>query len=496
MAELLDPFVPEAELLPLAQAVCRVFARLGERKNRARARLKFVVQKLGIEEFRRVVLEERASIPADERWTTYLDDVDRTLEQPLRPGRALEPGDLPPGFAAWRETNLRPQPQPGYAVATVRLPLGDVTSDQMRALADLARRYTGDTVRLTVEQNVAFRWVPEGDLPAFYRDLQRLQLAQAGAGHVADVVACPGTDTCKLGISSSRGLAAQLEQRLGSRTDLHPDARKLHVKASGCFNSCAQHHVTDIGFLGVSRNVGGRRVAHFQLVLGGEWSGNGASYGLAVGAFPSKRVPEVVDRIVDHWLRERREGERLQEFIRRVGRGKVKEALEDLARVPAYEEDPSFYKDWADDREYTIGDMGTGECAGEVVSLAQFGLAASEREVFEAQVHLDGGDPLKAGELAYRSMLSAATALIRIQNIDVTEDPDVVVEQFRVRFHETGLFHDRYAGAKFAMYLLKRHERGATLPTPQQAHRDIEEAQLFIEAAHACYDRMQEQPVA
>jgi sulfite reductase (ferredoxin) len=496
MAELLDPFVPEDELLPLAQAVCRVFARLGERKNRARARLKFVVQKLGIEEFRRVVLEERTSIPADERWTAYLGDLGLTEEKPLRPGRTLESDEQPDGFASWRATNVRPQAQPGYAVATVRLPLGDLTSDQMRALGDLARRYTGDTVRLTVEQNVAFRWVPEGDLPAFYTELERLHLAQPGAGHVGDVVACPGTDTCKLGISSSRGLAAQLEQRLGSREDLHPDVRKLHIKASGCFNSCAQHHVADIGFLGVSRNVAGRRVAHFQLVLGGEWAGNGASYGLGVGAFPSKRIPEVVDRIADYWIRERREGEKLQQFIKRVGRANIKQALDDLTRVPAYEEDRSFYKDWADDREYSIGDMGTGECAGEVVSLAEFGLAASEREVFEAQVHLESGDAAMAGELAYKSMLSAATALIRIQNIDVTERPDDVVEQFRTRFHETGLFHDKYAGAKFAMYLIKRHGRSPVGLTPAQAHREIEEAQLFIEAAHACYDRMQEQTVA
>ncbi|MCG8418785.1 MAG: nitrite/sulfite reductase, partial [Proteobacteria bacterium] len=253
-AKLLDPFVPEDELLPLCQAVCRVFARLGERKNRARARLKFVVAKLGIDEFREVVAKERKSIPADERWTAYLDDLSIAEDKPKKPGKVLQGGVFPKGFAPWRETNVSLQAQQGYVVATVRLPLGDMTSDQARGLSELCRQYTGDTMRLTVEQNVVVRWLPEADLPAFYSELVELKLADPGAGTIADITACPGTDTCKLGISASRGLAAVLESRLkDERAELAPEVKGLRIKASGCFNSCGQHHVADIGFLGVSR---------------------------------------------------------------------------------------------------------------------------------------------------------------------------------------------------------------------------------------------------
>jgi sulfite reductase (ferredoxin) len=490
-AKLLEAFVPEEELLPLSQAVCRVFAQHGERKNRARARLKFVVQKLGIDEFRRLVHAEREKIAPDERWTAYLAELDAGDEKPLRPGRPLE-GAVAPELARWRETNIRPQPQAGYVVATVRLPLGDLTSSQARRISDLARRFTGDTLRLTVEQNLVFRWVSEADLPDLHRELLAIGLGEAGASTIADITACPGTDTCKLGIAASRGLAAALGERLAARDDERPDVAQLRIKTSGCFNSCGQHHVADIGFLGVSRNVGGRRVPHFQLVVGGEWNNNGGSYGLAIGAFPSKKIPELVERLTEVWLRERQPGERLQAFIARAGRAKIKEALDDLRHVPTYEEDRSYYADWGDPRDYTIGDMGVGECAGEVVTATEFGLATSEREVFEAQLQLEGGDAPRAADLAYRAMLSAARALVTIDFADVKDDEQEIVSQFRTRFHDTQLFHDRFAGAKFAAFLLSAHDAPLRQPTREQAHQQIEEAQLFIEAAHACYGKVQQ----
>ncbi len=488
-AKLIEEFVPEEELLPLSQAVCRVFARLGERKNRARARLKFVVQKLGIEEFRRVVREERERIPPDERWTSYLDGLDARAERPLRPARPLE-GPVSPELARWRATNTRPQPQAGYVVATVRLPLGDLTSTQTRQLVDIARRFTGDTIRLTVEQNIVLRWVAEGDLPELHAALVKVGLGLADASTIRDITSCPGTDTCKLGIASSRGLAGELSERLAARDIQEPDLDRLHIKTSGCFNSCGQHHVADIGFLGVSRNVGGRRVAHFQLVVGGEWANNGGTYGLAIGAFPSKRIPEVVDRLTEVWLRDRSPGERLQSYIQRAGRAKVKEALDDLRHVPTYEEDRSFYSDWGDSREYTTGDMGVGECAGEVVTATEFGLASSEREVFEAQLYLESGNLTRAAELAFRAMMSAARALIILQNVDVPDQADAIVSEFRTRFHDTKVFHDPFAGGRFAAFFLHAHESPLVQPGREEAHRQIEEAQLFIEAAHACYQRI------
>ncbi|MGC4094192.1 MAG: hypothetical protein QM756_41030 [Polyangiaceae bacterium] len=248
-------------------------------------------------------------------------------------------------------------------------------------------------------------------------------MGDAGADTISDVTSCPGTDTCKLGISSSRGLAGELRRQLKLvEQTLDPAASALHIKCSGCFNSCGQHHVADLGFLGVSRNVGGRRVPHFQLVVGGELDGNARSYGLAIGAVPSKRVPQVVERLTNDYVAGKQTGETFKAYVDRVGKKAIRKIVDEFNNVPSYEEDPSFYSDWGDPREYTIGDLGVGECAGEIVPFTQFGLAASEREVFEAQVLLDEGKVKDAAERAYSAMLQAARALARQQNPNIGED--------------------------------------------------------------------------
>ena len=164
--------------------------------------------------------------------------------------------------------------------------------------------------------------------------------------------------------------------------------------------------------------------------------------------------------------------------------------MEALMKAPAYQENPFFYTDWGDPREFTMGDMGVGECAGEVVSLEQFEMAAAEGMVFEAQVKMDEGDYSDADQLAYRSMLQAAKALIKTEFLDIGDDPDAIVEEFRMRFYQTQLFFDKYAGGKFGQYLFRRHESAPVRPDRDDAHRLIEEAQLFIEAAHACGGRL------
>ncbi len=488
-AKLFDPFLPEEELLPITQAIARVFARLGEKKNRAQARIKFLVARLGIDNFRKLVLEERSILPIDPRWTNFLQDVQLNVDKPLKAPGHLNGQKRPEGFEAWYATNVYRQKQEGYAAAGVTLPLGDLTSYQMRELAAIARRFSGDNVRTTVEQNILLRWVSESDLPELYKELQRIGLNQPGAGTIVDVTACPGTDTCKLGIASSRGLAAELSSRLAAKAyTLDESIRNLRIKISGCFNSCGQHHISDLGFYGVSRNINGRKVPHFQVVLGGQWQNNAGAYGLALISIPSKRIPEVVDRITDRYVRERESGESFQSFIKRIGKRELARMLEDLTQVPMFEADPSFYSDWGDPRVYTIGDMGTGECAGEVISVAQFEMAAAERLVFEGQLSLDDGDFARADAHAYDAMLQAALSLVKAEFMDVPAEPDTIVREFRTRFYDTNLLGDRYAGSKFAQYLFRRHETPPQDLTHDHAHRIVEEAQLFIEAAHAGHD--------
>ncbi|HEX9787868.1 MAG TPA: nitrite/sulfite reductase [Candidatus Binatia bacterium] len=491
-AKLFDEFLPEEDLLPTMQAISRVFARLGEKRNRARARIKFLIASLGIDEFRKLVLEERQKLSSDPRWTDYLASAGDCGEAPLKPGVSLN-GHLPPeGFDNWYKTNVYQQRQSGYVAATVTLPLGDASADQLRALADIARRFVKDTLRTTVEQNILFRWLSEADLPEFYQTIKAIGLGAADAATIVDVTACPGTDTCKLGIASSRGLARELRYRLGEKSlELDEAVKNLRIKVSGCFNSCGQHHIADIGFYGINRNVKGFQVPHFQVILGGKFHDNAGEYGVAIGAVPSKRIPEAVLSIGEFYLRKRERDERFQDFVGRLGKKAIKDLLEDLTRIPAHEVDPSYYSDWGDPREFTLADMGVGECAGEVVSQAEFTLAASERELFEAQLLLDAGRSQEAVKAAYASMLRAAQGLVKDPNPSVSEDENQIIAEFTARFYDTRLFWDKYAGGKFAEYLFKAKEfiEAGKAADTDRAVQLLQEAQLFIDAAHDCHNK-------
>ena len=313
---------------------------MGEKKNRNRARIKFLIHDLGIEKFKELVWEERRTLPPDPRWKEYLEAAEELQEEPLHP-----PGETPSStseaFERWYSTNVRPQRQEGYSTVTATLPLGDITASQLRALADIARRFTRETIRTTVEQNFVIRWVSNRDLVDIYEALRAVGLGEPGAGTIVDIVTCPGTDTCKLGISSSRGLAAELRHRLAAKSfAMDAAVQNLHIKISGCFNSCGQHHVADLGFYGVSRKMAGYAVPHFQVVLGGEWESNAGSYGLPVVAVPSKNIPQVVTRLTDRYVADRKSGESFKEFIKRIGKVEIKSLLEDLTRLPTDDAGP------------------------------------------------------------------------------------------------------------------------------------------------------------
>jgi len=231
-------------------------------------------------------------------------------------------------------------------------------------------------------------------------------------------------------------------------------------------------------------------VPHFQVVLGGQWTDNAGSYGLAIGAVPSKRIPEAVDRITDRYLKQRTPAEPFHRFVTRIGKAECKKMIDDLAEIPTHDVDPSFYTDWADAREFTTGDLGVGECAGEVVSPIDFQLTACEREAFEAQLKLEAGDIDSAAKLAYESMLHAASALVKLQFAVAGDDPDTIVAEFRKHFYDTQVFFDPFSGGKFAQYFFDAHENRRGSYNAESAHYLIEQAQLFIEAAHSSLSRM------
>jgi sulfite reductase (NADPH) hemoprotein beta-component len=384
----LAQFVPAGELLALAEALVRVFHRLGDRQRRQANRMKFLVRQLGWERFRAEVEGELAALrasgipplpfPPDDPpreeppgWprppAPTVDAVAaRARATPLRgPGvvPAVSPDPADDGaFEAWRATNVRAQRQPGYSAAEVTLPLGDVTADQLGILADLSRAYADGAVRVTQAQDVVLRWVPDGDVRPLFERLAAAGLAKDGAGTVADVVTCPGAESCRLAVTASRGLGHLLEQHLRARPDLAAAARDLTVKVSGCPNGCSQHHVAGIGLQGSARKVGGRAVPQYFVLVGGGVDDAGARFGRLAAKVPARRVPQALERLVALYRAGRSEGETATAFFSRVKVEEAKAALAGLGELAPEAARPEDFVDLGEDQDFKPESM-EGECA-------------------------------------------------------------------------------------------------------------------------------------
>ena len=482
-AKLYSDFVPVEEMLPMAQAVARVFARLGEKKNRAKARMKFLVAKLGMDEFAKLIREERERLPHDPRWTEYMAEAEQFVEKPLKPPSELKTSAASPEFEKWMRSSVRPQRQAGYSMVTIFLPLGDIAAWQLRNLATICRKYVKDTVRTTVDQNLLIRWMSNADLPAFYEDLKSLDLALPGAHGMANVTACPGTDSCKLGIASSRGLAAVLHEKFQNGMDGYGQRDDLKIKISGCFNACGQHHIADIGFFGSSRRVGQHVAPIFQVVLGGTTKNNAASFGLSMGKVSPQDVPVVVQKLTDLYTRDRQGSETFAEFTQRVGKGRIKQEIDPFDKLPDFSERPDYYRDSRQSWDYFMS-TGVGECAGEVVSQAEFFLEDADRLLFAASLHLESNRLEEAAATACDAMTKAADGILSTKGLLRSDNYNAVAE-FRKHFAEPGEFLPMVAE-----YFFRAAEEGPNNLSPEEAHQRVEEATLFVEEAHGRYSRM------
>lgn len=371
-ARLLEEFTPERDLLVTLSAVVRVFDRHGNREQKMMARMKYVVEKVGWEAFRTLVLKDRekvrsafgGQVPAVEPWE------ERPASRAVEPSLPLKAPDAA-AYARWRRTNVMAQKQEGYALVHVRLVLGDVTAAQLRALAGVVRRYSNGTLRTTVQQNFAVRWVPQALLPEVYAALDEVGLALPGAERLVDVTACPGADTCQIGITSSRGLARALTARLESDLARFADESGVRIKISGCPNSCGQHHIAPIGLFGGARKVGDRAVPIYQLMLGGKGADPlpGSPFAEPVARIPAQNVCDAVARLLELWEKERGAGEEFVSFVERVGAERLRAALEEFTRTPSIEQAPHLYRDVATPAEEVgrgerfIVKVGKGECA-------------------------------------------------------------------------------------------------------------------------------------
>ncbi|OGX28995.1 MAG: hypothetical protein A3B78_04145 [Omnitrophica WOR_2 bacterium RIFCSPHIGHO2_02_FULL_67_20] len=363
MAQLVEPWTSAEYLLPTIEAILRVFDRFGERRNRARARLKFLVEQLGWEEFRKRVLEERPVV-----WATQSGYSLTVAPQPLDespPKVSAAAPTAPRGLNAmmverWAGTNVIPQKQQGLHSVLIRVPLGDVTAAQLRGLAALMRRYAGGA-RFTNEQNILLRSVLEGMLGFVYEEAGRLGLAEAGAGRLVDITRCPGADTCLSAVTHPRGLAEALEQLFHNGLSPWADAT-LSIKISGCPNSCGHHHIADLGFFGMSVKVGARHLPCYQMLVGGCTAEGQATFGTRLLRLPARRAPEAVKRLMNVYQEQKQPDERFAAFADRVGLESLERALADLADLTEAASQPELFIDVGDTDPFIL-EAGKGECA-------------------------------------------------------------------------------------------------------------------------------------
>lgn len=358
----------DGEYLKVSEAVFRIFDRQDWlRENRARARIKVLIDKIGIDEFRKLVEQElegdwvaQRDFSVDDRLFT----VDEEAAAPPVPSSFGSPnGDLSE-FQRFAEANIQPQRQAGFSTVHVKITRGDLTPEQFRGLAAIAREFCGGHARTTAHQNLVLRWVRDESLYDVWKRLGELGLGDPGADRITDVVSCPGTDSCKLGITASMGLNKAIQERLESLAIDDPLVQRIHIKMSGCPNGCSQHHIGNIGFYGASIKVGEHTLPAYVAHVGGNFEGGEVKFGTRLKLrLPAKRVPDVVQRWLEFYVEGRNDGEEFNAFAERVGTTAFEDEARELALPADYtDETVDEFVDWNRDRPFVV-ERGEGECA-------------------------------------------------------------------------------------------------------------------------------------
>ena len=497
VAQLLREFTPMEELIPSIEAVIKVFDTLGNRKNRNKARMKFVIDKLGFEEFKRRWEAAYAAmghaLPKNGSLTLLQHQDEPTpLIMPTRNGLANGNGnghsngthtighETP--FEMWQRTNVVKQKQAGYVTAAIKLFMGDITVDQMLFVADLAERYSNGNLRTTINQNMVIRWIPTELVPKLYEDLASRGLADPGAELVEDIIACPGTDTCGLGITSSKGLARALAEVFPAGR-VPEDLKGVDVKISGCHNSCAQHHISTIGLHGVGKRLGDHVAPHYELHLGGSVNGT-AKIGQMTVKLPAKAVPAAISHLIDVYRRDRQEHENLPKFIARAGKSKLKDELIPYTIVPPYEQDPTFYYDWEGEEEFILEDLGPGECAGGALEMIENGILEADQELYQAKLLVEKHQYSVSVNKSYRAVLAAAKALLVTEGLEPSTDSETFSE-FDSRIAQNGVVPSIYRELN-----KKVGDLGPKETLAESAREKMAFAKGFVDACRTATDQM------
>ena len=470
-ADLITEFLPTDELIPFIEGVLRIFDRHGERTRRLKARMKFLVNDIGIEAFLDLVKEEQKALSYKKypiTAQTYEDS--KTLPEPVIPDWE-EPLSLK--YEQWKMTNIFPQKQSGFVSIGIKVLLGDFLTDQARQLAKLVKNYAGNEIRFTLRQNILIRDVQVKAIPFLYQELYKIGLADPGYNSFGDITACPGTDTCNLGIASSTGIAKELERLILAEYPKYLKNKDLTIKISGCMNACGQHNMAHIGFQGMSMKVGKIVFPALQVLLGGGTLGNGKGrFADKVIKIPSKRGPEALRILIKNFEAFSGKGESFLDYYDRKGQIYFYDILKVLTDTDTLTEADQV--DWGNEEAYKVA-VGVGECAGVVIDLiATLLLEAREKLDLakESYVEKRWSDSIYH---TYASLVNAAKAILLSENKSTNSYANIIA-LFDETFVESGKI-DLGGTLADIVYQINKNE-----PTESFATSYFKEANKVFEA--------------
>lgn len=449
--DLITDFLETDQLIPFIEAVLRIFDRHGERARRNKARMKFLIKDLGIETFLDLVQKEKEALP----FKVYPLDFENQEEKPLPnpPKVEVSSSELGLDFELWKLTNVLPQKQDGYVSIGVRVPLGDFYLDQARPLADLVEEYAAGEIRFTLRQNILIRDVREDLIPFFFQELKKINLAQRGYNSLGDITACPGTDTCNLGIASSTGIAVELEKVIQEEYPQYLKNQDLVIKISGCMNACGQHNMAHIGFQGMSMRVGKTVFPALQVLLGGGNLGDGnGRFADKVTKIPSKRGPQALRILLDDFEQNGNDLDFL-EYYDQQGQMYFYDLLKELADSAGLEDSDRI--DWGRNENYEVA-VGVGECAGVVIDLVATLLLEAKEKLDLGQESLEEKRWSDSIYHHYAGLINAAKALLLSEDVSTNSYANII-SLFDEKFVQTGKIQLNGTFAE-KVYQINQHE--------------------------------------
>jgi len=487
LAKLYTDFLPIEEVLPTCEAILKIFDAHGDRKTKSKARMKFVLEKWGIDPFIKKVEEERALLKESGKVYPALP-----IPQAKAPSLHLNLGPIQNGgnghrnaeYEKWLRTNVIPQPTPGICAVQIKLILGDMTSAQMRGMADIVDRFSPDAVRTTHQQNLILHHVRREALPDLYAALGRIGLSGAGAERAVDVIACPGADSCQLALTSSMGVGAAIVDRFEKDLPEFEDLNGLRIRISGCPNSCGHHHIAGIGLHGVGKKVHGKLAPHYQLHLGGGVSAERSVIGTSKLKIPAKNIPSAVIEIIKAYREHRQGSEDFNQFIERFGREALSGRLEKFTQIPTPQEAPEYYQDYNNDQDFSLDDLGPGECAGTVIDMIEHYLRTGSQSIEKASASLLHQQPAEAIDQIKQAIMVCCRALLIPFGVDLPHE-DQILKEFQHKLVEQGIVTER-----FENFTEDLGKWASFDPRPESVRPLLDLADAFVRECHEAYDRL------